>query len=793
MNFPIRIIVLTLFLTTLNATAEEKPLKNLSAIPFTNVRINDDFWAPRLRVNHEVSIPHNFEWCEKTGRISNFAKTAGLMEGEFEGIYFNDSDVYKVLEGASYALANNPDPVLEKMVDDVIEKIAAAQGEDGYLNVYYTIVKPDERWTNLKSMHELYCAGHLIEAAVAHFNATGKRTLLDVAIKFVDLIDSIFGPDKRHGVPGHEEIELALIKLYHLTGEERYLKLAEFFIEERGRATDRELFGKQLQDHLPIREQDEVFGHAVRAMYLYSGVADLTALTNDQGYRLAMDRIWEDLVSHKMYITGGIGVSGHGEGFSGGYDLPNEQAYAETCASIALAFFNHRMNLLYADRRYADVLEQALYNGLLSGVSLDGDKFFYRNPLASSGPETFQTSGGKEGDSKQHRQHWFRCACCPTNVVRFLPKLGEYVYAKNEEGIYAVLYMTNEAMVSIKDVSVKLTQKTNYPWDGDVKIIVNPEKPVSFDFNLRIPGWCENARIRVNGRKLKTEMRNGYACITRKWKRGDTITLRIPMPIQRIEAHPLVKEDRGRIALRRGPLVYCLEQIDNEAGVKFIALPRGAELTSKHKSDLLGGITVIEGTGFIKPLEGWKNELYRPAREPEEAQFTAIPYYAWDNREPGEMVVWLPEDPALAPLMTIAALSQCSTSYLPSGGGIAALNDQIEPRASNDKSIPRFTWWNHKGTQEWAQYNFKNPETVSTVDVYWYDDRDTGECRIPESWRLLYKAGEEWKPVTGASEYGTELNRANQVNFDPVKTSALRLEVQLQSEYSGGILEWTVW
>ncbi len=609
--------------------------QKLSPIPFTEVHIDDKFWAPRLETVREKTLPHNLEFCERTGRLSNFAKAGSLMEGEFRGIYFNDSDVYKVLEGAAYSLASHPDKKLDKRVHEIIAWISAAQQDNGYLNSYYTLVEPDKKWTNLKDKHELYCAGHLFEAAVAHYTATGKRTLLDVACKFADHIDSIFGPGKRHGVPGHEEIELALVKLWRATGEERYLKLAQFFLEERGQATAREIFGDYCQDHKPIEEQSEICGHAVRAMYLYTGVADIAAITGDRGYIDAMERIWSDVVFRKMYITGGIGPSASNEGFTVAYDLPNDSAYAETCASIGMILWNHRLNLLHADARFADIVERVLYNGLLSGLSLDGEKFFYVNPLASQG--------------KHHRKPWYNCACCPTNVVRFMPTVGGYVYAHSNDAIHVNLYIAGQTTVRLRDTSVKLTQQTRYPWDGNVEIIVEPTVPATFDICMRIPAWCEGARLRLNGNAVdKLEMEKGYARVNRKWKGGDTLQLELPMPIERIEAHPNVKANVGRVALQRGPIVYCLEAVDNGGYVKGLAVPRDAKLTAEHRPALLGGVTVVKGEALTSSVEDWEGTLYRKLSKSRPIRFVAVPYYAWDNREPGEMVVWIPESVALA-------------------------------------------------------------------------------------------------------------------------------------------------
>jgi len=599
--------------------------QKLSAVPFTDVTVSDEFWAPRIEINRTKSLPHNFHWCEKTGRFGNFAKAGGLMKGEFEGIYFNDSDVYKVLEGASYSLASHPDPKLDAMVDDAIAKIASAQDDDGYLMTYYTLAEPNNRWTNLHKMHELYCAGHMFESAVAHYQATGKRTFLDVAIRVADNVDSIFGPDKRHDVPGHEEIELALVKLYRITGDERYFKLAQFFIDERGNSTHREIYDSYCQDHEPVREQSEPTGHAVRAMYLYSGMADVAAISGDRGLIDALNHLWDNTVNRKMYITGAVGSTRHGEAFGKDYELPNDTAYCETCASIGMVLWNHRMNLLHADAKYVDVLERVMYNGFLAGIGISGKQFFYVNPLSS--------------DGGHHRQPFFNCACCPSNVVRFLPSMPAYIYAHDGDGIYVNLYIAGVGTIPCGSGTVKLAQQTRYPWDGGVKITVEPEKASAFAINVRIPGWCEGAGIEVNGKSMEVAVEKGYATIKREWKRGDVIDLNMPMPIRRVYAHPDVKADTGRVALQRGPIVYCLEAVDNGGDVLHLALPKDAKLTAEHRNDLFHGTTVIKGKALAVSADD---------KDGTPTDFVAIPYHLWDNREPGQMVVWIPEDPSLA-------------------------------------------------------------------------------------------------------------------------------------------------
>jgi uncharacterized protein len=589
----------------------------LVAVPFTNVQIDSEFWAPRIKMNREKIVPHDLKYCE--GRINNFAKAGGLMPGKFEGTFFDDSDVYKVIEGAAYSLSQQRDPELEKQIDGVIDKIAAAQQPDGYLYTFYTVNKTlDLRWTQEQHMHETYCAGHLIEGAIAYYQATGKRKLLDVAIRVADHIDTVFGPDKKHDVPGHEEIELALVKLWRVTGNDKYLKLAEFFIAERGHDCKRKLYGEYCQDHVPIEEQREIQGHAVRAMYLYSGVADIAAITHNPQYIVTLDAIWNDVTQRKMYLTGGIGPSAKNEGFTVAYDLPNESAYCETCASIGMAFWNQRMALLHADAKYADIVERVLYNGALSGVSLDGDKFFYVNPLESAG--------------KHHRQPWFGCACCPVNVVRFLPTIGGYLYAHDDKRILVNQYTASRAHMKLGDNEISLRQQTQYPWDGKVKFTVEPQKKSKFTIALRIPNWCGNSStndlyqfvekaqpvtIAINGKTEKAKVQNGYAVIDRKWKSGDVVELNLPMPVRHVKASDKVAADRGRMAIQRGPVVYCFEGDDNDDRARALTLSRNDSFSGEYRPNLLHGVTLLKG------------------------RTKAIPYFAWDNRDDGDMAVWL--------------------------------------------------------------------------------------------------------------------------------------------------------
>ena len=755
----------------------------LQPVPFMQVEIHDEFWAPKLQTVLKDTLPHCFEQCDITGRLSNFDKAAGVVEGEFAGYFFNDSDVYKVIEGAAYALMHERDAELEAYVDDLIARIATAQAADGYLNSYFALTPGEERWTNCRVRHELYCAGHLLEAAIAYHQATGKRALLDVAVDFIAHIETVFGPGKRSDVPGHEEIELALVRLYHLTGEQRYLKLAEFFVERRGRAEGRELYGEYCQDHAPVREHTHIVGHAVRAMYLYCGVADLAAVNGDAGYIEMMERVWGDTVNKKMYVTGGIGTSRDNEGFTEAYDLPNESAYCETCAAIALCLWNQRLNLLHADAKYFDVFERTLYNGLLAGIALDGKRFFYVNPLVS--------------DGSHHRQPWYPCACCPSNIVRFVPSVGGYVYAQTDNAIYVNLYVGSAAEVELRgDRRVRVEQETRYPWDGRVKLRVTPDGPQAFDLHLRVPAWCQTPRLQFNGTPVEPVVtERGYARLTCAGQRGYTVELDLPMPIVRMRAHPNVEADRGRVALQRGPIVYCLEAADTACDVRALALSRDAQLTSEFRGDLLGGVTTIRGAALVAeagPGDDWEQPLYERAPRAVPVAFEAVPYYAWDNRESGAMVVWLPESLTLVPRPGVSWV-RASASHCWREDTLGALHDRRTPRDSGDHDAPRFSWWPRRGTAEWVQYDFDQPRRVDSVAVYWFDDsQKRGGCRGPATWNLLHREGQSWKRMSGVSDFGVELDQFNHVSFDAVMTDALRIEVQLQEGMSAGILEWKV-
>ena len=588
---------------------KEQPLKMIEQIDFSHVKINDNFWSPRLSKHVSATLPVCIDQIEnQTGRIRNF-ENAAKGEGEHSGIFFDDSDVYKALEGMAYSLINNPDPELEKKADEWIDKFAAAQQPDGYINTFYTLTGLDKRWTNMDK-HEMYCAGHMIEAGVAYYQATGKRKLLDVCIRMTDHMMSQFGPGKRHWVPGHEEIELALVKLYQTTQEQKYLDFAYWLLEERGHGHG--TMGDEgkwdpvyYQDIVPVRRLTDISGHAVRCMYLYCGMADVAAIT---GYIAAIDRLWDDVVHRNMYITGGIGSSHDNEGFTEDYDLPNLDAYCETCASVGMVLWNQRMNQLTGDSKYIDVLERSLYNGALAGISLGGDRFFYVNPLESKGDH--------------HRQEWYGCACCPSQLSRFLPSIGNYIYASSDDALWVNLYIGNTGQIRIGETDILLTQETDYPWDGSVKLTISTSQPLEKEIRLRIPNWCKTYDLSINGKRINVSEEKGYAVI-KDWKSQDVIALDMDMPVEIVAADPHVKENFGKRAIQRGPLVYCMEEIDNPEYFDQIQLSPSTTFQTAFVSDILNGIKTIKTNGRAQSA-------------------TFIPYYAWDNRKAGKMRVWIP-------------------------------------------------------------------------------------------------------------------------------------------------------
>lgn len=797
------IMTAVVLLWTAGASAQIKE------VPFTQVHLNDNFWSPRIEVNRTVSIPSAFRECEKSGRFDNFALAAQNNgnyktdvkehQGDFS---FDDTDPYKVIEGASYALAVKYDKQLDHYLDSVINLIAMAQEPDGYLTTCVTNKCTrlsgwwgTHKWERINS-HELYNSGHLIESAVAHYRATGKKTFLNVAIKNADLVCKTFGPNEGqiHRPGGHPIIEMALCKLYKVTGNERYLEGAKYFVDETGRCTDGHAPSMYSQDHKPILQQDEIVGHAVRAGYLYSGVADMASLTGDTAYFHALERIWQNMSSKKLFITGGIGSRAQGEGFGPNYELNSHTAYCETCAAIANVYWNYRMFLATGESKYMDVVERALYNNVLSGVSLSGDKFFYDNPL--------------ESDGEHGRQRWFGCACCPGNVTRFIASVPGYMYATKGKDIYVNLYAQGTAKIG----KVELEQTTDYPWDGKVQIRIN-KGGGKFAIKLRLPGWLKkhptgtnlytyldkapNYSMSVNGKSLYPE-NHDYITIERQWKQGDVIELNLPMQVRRIVANDNAEDLRGKVAMERGPVVFCLEGSDQQDGVVFNKYILNATAIDAHfEKDLLGGVVVLDG----------KAKQVDQSGDITDTRFRAIPYSTWNNRKPQQMEVWIANSPAKAvaiPLESIASRAQTFSNRgpiqndapetAPTDSWAGGVNDQWEPKRSSDTSKPYHYWWLKRGTKESIAYEFDQPHKVSNVQVYWLDfDHYDGNFRTPESWTLYYKTADgEWKEVEHHSPFTVLKDCYNSVDFRPVTTKGLKIVAQLRKGESGGVLEWKV-
>ena len=614
----------------------------LNPVPVSAVTLSGDFWGPRLRRNVEVSLPSQYALLESTGRLNNFRRVAGQCDDPYAGIFFNDSDIYKWIEAAAWAQVKGPIPSVQRCVDEALALIEAAQDTDGYINTYFSVERKAERWTDLRDLHEMYCGGHLIQAAIALHRATGNKRLLKVATRFADLLCELFGPEeqgKRVAIDGHEEIEMALIELSRETGESRYLEQARFFIDARGHGLLHSgRWGLEyFQDHVPFREMTTLCGHAVRALYYVCGVTDLALESKDGALLALLESQWSNLVSRRMYISGGVGARHDGESIGKDFELPNARAYTETCAAVGSMMWNHRLLAATGRARYADLIEWTLYNGMLPGWALDGQHYFYVNPL--------------EDDGTHLRQAWYDVACCPPNVARTLAELPGYVYSTRGDEVWVNLFIEGEAEIPLGERSVRLTQRTRYPWDGAVEITVGTSG--AFALQLRIPGWCTSgASVVVNGDALSAPIVSGdYVVIRRDWKAGDVVRVDLPMPVRHWESHPHLHENAGRIALSRGPILYCVESVDHEgAGFEDLVIDTQTPIDAVFEADTLSGIVVLRGAGYIRQKdEAWNAALYQPLAQGQAdlatpLALTAIPYFAWQNRGAAKMAVWLPHE-----------------------------------------------------------------------------------------------------------------------------------------------------
>lgn len=784
----------------------------ITPVPFTAVKVTPGtFWGQRLEASRNVTIPLAFSKCESERRYTNFSNAAEHLKDPSKvfkvdgvmGYSFDDTDPYKTLEGAAYLLQTYPKAQfkgksLDKYCDSVIAVIASAQEPDGYLYTART-QNPEhphgwagtKRWEKVEDLsHEFYNLGHLCEAAVAHYNATGKKTLLNIACKYADCVVREVGdkPGQACVVPGHQIAEMGLAKLYLATGKKEYLDQAKFFLDKRGYTTIKTEYS---QSHIPVLQQDEAVGHAVRAGYMYAGMADVAALTGDKGYIDAIDRIWDNIISKKYYITGGVGATSSGEAFGKNYELPNMSAYCETCAAIAQVYLNYRLFLLHGDSKYYDALERTLYNGVISGISIDGGRFFYPNPLQSMG--------------QHQRQAWFGCACCPSNAARFIPSLPQYIYAVKDNHFYVNLFAGNETTVKVGGKNITFEQKTNYPWDGDITMTMKKASG-QFALNIRIPGWVRGEvvpsdlytyadgkhlgySVKLNGEEVKADLQNGYFVIDRKWKSGDKVSVHFDMEPRVVKANGKVQADKGRAEIEHGPLVYCAEWPDNNCDVLSVLLNQEPKFTMGTKE--IQETTVQTITTDAQTLSFDTSGRLTTKDE----RLVLIPYYAWAHRGNGNMTVWIPIDlnatnPALPPSIASESKIEASANRLPA---LSAINDRLVPADANDRSVPYTHWWPKNNSTEWLAYTFKEAATVSSSTVYWFDDGPWGGCRVPKSWKLYYKTESgDWAEVKNPSSYGTGKGVANIVNFDPVRTTAMKLEIVQPERHSCGVFEWSV-
>ena len=792
----------------------------ITPVTFTSVKVApNSFWGQRLEASRKVTIPLAFSKCEETGRYKNFEHAAAHLKDPSKvfpvtGYSFDDTDPYKTIEGASYILQTYPDAKLRHYIDSVITIIGSAQEPDGYLYTARTQNPQhphewagDKRWSKEEDLsHELYNLGHMVEAAIAHYQATGSRHFLDIAIHYADCVCREVGPKPGQAcvVPGHQIAEMALCKLYLVTGQRKYLDEAKFFLDYRGKTQVRSEYS---QSHKPVIDQDEAVGHAVRAAYMYAGMADVAALTGDTAYIHAIDRIWNNIVSKKLYITGGIGATNNGEAFGNNYELPNMSAYAETCAAIGNVYVNYRLFLLHGESKYYDVLERTLYNGLISGVSLDGGKFFYPNPLESMG--------------QHQRQPWFGCACCPSNICRFIPSLPGYVYAVKDRNLYVNLFLANSATMKVGGKEVKLSQETQYPWNGDIALKIENNRAGRFNLKIRIPGWAKSRpvpsdlyeysdgkrpsySVLVNGKKADAQLeKDGYYTINRAWKKGDVVGIHFDMDVRTVRANNKVVADRGQIAVERGPLVYCAEWPDNNFDIMGMLVNQSPAFATGEKpmsafipADRQKQLTLFK-TQDITTLSTDAQLLAYDKQgrlTTQDERLTLIPYFAWCHRGSGNMKVWMPQDVrATRPAVPATLASQAVIASSTPSPSMKSIADGLVPADENDRSVPYFHWWPKQGTTEWITYTFKEPQQVQSATVYWYDDQPWGGCKVPESWNIEYQDAQgQWQSVADADSYPVKKGQACTVHFAPVKTKVLRLNVKQPEKFSCGLFEWSV-
>lgn len=796
------------------ARTSDYPIKPVS---FTAVNFTSGLLFQRQETNNRVTLPFALGQLETSRRLTNFDLAVETMRRRAAGetafqnrpvteYPFDDSDVYKVLEGAAFCYSVRPDEDLRLRMETIIARITPAQEPDGYFYTWRTM-HPDSpvhewigsvRWQKDPILsHELYNLGHLYEAGTAHAQATGSSTLLDLGLRSAELLQKDFGDGKPALAPGHEVVEMGLAKLYRQTGDARFLKLAKFFLDSRGR---KKIGGAYTQDHMPVVDQREAVGHAVRANYLYSGMADVAALDGDSGYLEAIRAIWENVVGKKLHLTGGCGARASGEAYGDNYELPN-RCYNETCAAIAFLFWNHRMFLMTGDAKYMDVFERSLYNGVLSGVSLSGDRFFYPNPLEYDGKTV--NNHGHAG-----RAPWFGCACCPPNILRLLASLGGYAYATRERDLFVNLYAEGLTRIELGGQTIRVKQETGYPWDGMVRLSIDAEKTARFALRLRVPGWTLGTpvpsdlytyddatpaswTISVNGDRVSATLESGFVVIDREWRSGDRVDLDFPMPVRRVAGNAKVADLAGLVALECGPIVYAFEGVDNGGFLSGLVLPAEAEARPVFQRTLLGGVSTIEIKGakrVTRRAEGGFDET--------PVGLVAIPYATWNNRGLSPMSVWLartPDEVRLPLLPGPATTARVSVSFVRPNKSLVALNDGELPLNPTDGYPQNFNFAPHKGSREWVVYDFEEPTRVAGVTVSWFSDEGRGECRLPRSWRVLYRneVG-DWVPMPDASGYELQKSTPLHVRFTPAVTKALKLELDMQEGFSAGLYEWVV-